>query len=49
MALKTPILTSECTMHVYGKDSKEILVFTVAKTVWPYDIRCIDDLHAIAW
>jgi hypothetical protein len=45
LALKTPPLTSEYTMHVDEKDGKEILVCTVGKTVLHYDIRAIDDLH----
>ena len=47
MALKTPPLTSEYTMHVDNKDGKEILVCTVGKTVLHYDIRCLQDLHAM--
>ncbi len=45
--LKTPPLTSDYTMHVEEKDGKEVLVCTVGKTVLHYDIRCIDDLHAL--
>ncbi len=45
--LKTPPMTSEYTMHVDEKDGKEVLVCTVGKTVLFYDIRCIDDLHAM--
>jgi hypothetical protein len=45
MALKTPPLSSEYTMHVDDKDGKEVLVCTVGKTVLHYDIRCLDDLH----
>jgi hypothetical protein len=45
--LKTPPGTSEYTMHVEEKDSKQVLVCTVAKTVLSYDARCIDDLHAM--
>ncbi len=33
MALKTPPLTSEFTMHIEEKDGKEVLVCTVGKTV----------------
>ena len=33
MALKTPPLTSEYTMHVDEKDGKEVLVCTVGKTI----------------
>ena len=45
--LKTPPNTAEYTMHVEEKDSKEVLVCTVGKTVLLYDIRCINDLHAM--
>jgi hypothetical protein len=45
MALKTPPLSSDYTMHVEEKDGKEILVCTVGKTILHYDIRCIEDLH----
>lgn len=45
--LKTPPGTSEYTMHVEDKDGKEVLVCTVGKTVLLYDIRCINDLHAM--
>ncbi|MBK7175082.1 MAG: hypothetical protein IPH84_18105 [Bacteroidales bacterium] len=47
MLLKTPPLSSEFTMHVDEKDGREILVCTVGKTVLHYDIRCLDDLHAM--
>ena len=47
LLLKTPPLTSEYTMHVDEKDGKEVLVCTVGKTILHYDIRCIDDLHAM--
>ncbi len=47
MKLKTPPMTSEYTMHVDEKDGKEILVCTVGKTVLHYDIRCLNDLHAM--
>jgi hypothetical protein len=47
MALKTPPLTSEYTMHVDEKGGQEILVCTVKTTVLHYDIRCINDLHAM--
>lgn len=47
MALKTPPLTSDYTMHADEKDGKEILVCTVGKTVLHYDARCLDDLHAM--
>ena len=45
MALKTPPLTSEYTMHLDTKDGKPILVCTVGKTVLHYDYRCLADLH----
>jgi hypothetical protein len=45
--LKTPPLSSEYTMHVDEKDGKEVLVCTVGKTVLHYDIRCLNDLHAM--
>ena len=45
--LKTPSNTSEYTMHMDEKDGKEVLVCTVGKTVLLYDIRCINDLHAM--
>src|ERR1700750_1528561 len=47
MALKTPPLTSDYTMHTDEKDGKPILVCTVGKTVLHYDLRAIDDLHAM--
>ena len=34
-------------MHIDEKDGKEILVCTVGKTVLHYDIRSLDDLHAM--
>jgi hypothetical protein len=45
MALKTPPLSSEYTMHVDEKDGKEVLVCTVGKTILHYDIRCLNGLH----
>ena len=45
MALKTPPLTSEYTMHVDEKDGSDILVCTVGKTVLHYDLKALDDLH----
>ena len=45
MALKTPPLTSEYTMHVDQKDGKDVLVCTVGKTVLLYNIDCLEDLH----
>ncbi|MEI6816399.1 MAG: DUF6855 family protein [Bacteroidota bacterium] len=47
LSLKTPPLSSDYTMHVDEKDGKEILVCTVGKTVLHYDIRCLNDLHAM--
>ncbi len=47
MPLKTPPGSSAYTMHVEEKEGTEILVCTVGKTVLHYDIRCIDDLHAM--
>lgn len=43
LKLKTPPGTSEYTMHVEG----DVLVCTVGKTVLQYQLRCIDDLHAM--
>lgn len=45
LALKTPPLTSEYTMHVDQKDGKDVLVCTVGKTVLHYNIDIINDLH----
>jgi hypothetical protein len=45
LALKTPPLSSDYTMHVDEKDGKEILVCTVGKTILHYDMRCLNDLH----
>ena len=45
LALKTPPLSSDYTMHVDEKDGKEILVYTVGKTILHYDMRCLNDLH----
>jgi hypothetical protein len=47
LALKTPPLTSEYTMHVDEKEGKEVLVCTVGKTVLLYDYSCLADLHAM--
>jgi hypothetical protein len=47
LVLKTPPLSSEFTMHADEKDGKEILVCTVGKTVLHYDMRIINDLHAM--
>ena len=45
--LKTPPGTAEYTMHVEEKDGKDVLVCTVGKTVLLYDLRAINDLHAM--
>jgi hypothetical protein len=45
LALKTPPLSSNYTMHVDEKDGKEILVCTVGSTILHYDIACLSDLH----
>jgi hypothetical protein len=45
MALKTPPLSSDYTMHVEEKGGKDVLVCTVGKTILHYDIRCLNDLH----
>ncbi len=45
--LKTPPLSSDYTMHVEEKDGVEVLVCTVGKTVLLYQLRAIDDLHAM--
>ena len=47
LALKTPPLTSEYTMHTDEKDGKDILVCTVGKTVLHYHYSCLNDLHAM--
>ena len=47
LTLKTPPLSSEYTMHVDEKDGRDILVCTVKTTVLHYDIRCLEDLHAM--
>lgn len=47
MALKTPPLSSDYTMHVDEKDGKEILVCTVGKTILHYNMQILDDLHAM--
>ena len=43
--LKTPPLSSECTMHRDVRDGVDVLVCTVGKTVLFYDERCLDDLQ----
>lgn len=45
LALKTPPLSSDYTMHVDQKDGKEVLVCTVGKTILFYNIQCLQDLH----
>lgn len=47
LKLKTPPQTSDYTMHVETVGGAELLVCTVGKTVLHYDLRCIDDLHAM--
>lgn len=47
LVLKTPPGSSEYTMHVEEKDGQDILVCTVGKTKLHYDIRCLNDLHAM--
>lgn len=47
LLLKTPPLSSEYTMHVDEKDGQEILVCTVGKTILHYDMRILNDLHAM--
>lgn len=45
LALKTPPLTSDYTMHIEEKDGQEVLMCTVGSTKLYYDTRCINDLH----
>jgi len=45
--LRTPPGTSDYTMHVEEKDGRTILVCTVGKTVLHYDMRILNDLHAM--
>lgn len=45
--LQTPPRSSDYTMHVEEVDGRDVLVCTVGKTVLHYDLRCIDDLHAM--
>ena len=47
LQLKTPPLSSDYTMHTEEKNGADVLVCTVGKTVLHYDLRCIDDLHAM--
>ena len=46
-SLKTPPGTSEFTMYKDESHKPPILVCTVGKTVLHYDLRCLDDLHAM--
>lgn len=45
LALKTPPLTSNYTMHVEEKDGQEVLMCTVGSTKLYYNPQCIEDLH----
>ncbi|MDZ4765450.1 MAG: hypothetical protein SGI73_12935 [Chloroflexota bacterium] len=45
--LKTPSGSSEYTMHKDEAHDPPILVCTVGKTVLHYDLRAIEDLHAM--
>ena len=45
--LKTPPGTSEYSMYKDEARDPPILVCTVGKTVLHYDLRCINDLHAM--
>ena len=45
--LKTPPGTSEYEMYEDVKDGREILVCVVGKTILHYDMRCLNDLHAM--
>ena len=45
--LKTPPGTSEHTMYKDESANPPVLVCTVGKTVLHYDLRCIQDLHAM--
>ncbi len=45
--LQTPPLTSEYTLYKDESSDPPRLVCTVGKTVLYYDLRCIDDLHAM--
>jgi hypothetical protein len=45
--LKTPSLSSECQMHRDESLDPPALVCTVGSTTLLYDLRCIDDLHAM--
>jgi hypothetical protein len=45
--LKTPSGTSEYSMYKDETHNPPILVCTVGKTVLQYDLRCLQDLHAM--
>ena len=45
--LKTPPGTSEYEIYRADVGGQEILVCKVGKTVLYYDVRCLDDLHAM--
>ena len=45
--LKTPSGSSEYTMYKYEQHDPPILVCTVGKTVLHYDLRALNDLHAM--
>lgn len=47
LTLKTPPLSSEYSMHVDKKDGQDVLVCTVKTTILYYDLRCLNDLHAM--
>lgn len=47
LALKTPSLSSEYTMHIEEKNGEEVLVCTVGKTVLYYHINSISDLYTM--
>lgn len=47
LKLKTPPNSGDYTMHLEEKDGAEILVCTVGKTILHYQLRAIDDLHAM--
>ena len=45
--LKTPSLRSEYTLYKDEEHDPPVLVCQVGKTTLLYDLRCIDDLHAM--
>lgn len=45
--LRTPPLTSDCTLHRDHRNGCAVLICTVGNTVLLYGARCIDDLHAM--